>query len=495
PRAKFGSGAQRPLTLCPAKVYDYSSHHVQPAGPRSQPNPACLSAFSQFRRFQEVTLLRFHEIAGNHNVSQDADAQLERLRGRQEALESAANETHAATRQELGRLRAQLKKLRRKTGEQEARLTALQEAWQESTAGAQRQEALLADLARDVASQREAGRAVRAAQQSLQKALEGVQDALKSQGSNRLMALSQDHGEQSAVPTARALPLPELEADAASLLDPQALRQPASVQGRVPEGPLQGLRQPGAGSSRASSGGIPPPPPRATVPCVTRLLMASLFLFPLPVCNVGSMLVFPNASTENFAVIQPGPRTSLLELSVCSWVRTPAGYLGTILSYATEENDNKLVLHGRDVAPRSAVHFVIGDPAFRELPVGRVLDGTWHHLCTIWSSIQGRYWFFVDRRLVSMGSRFRRGYEIPPGGSLILGQEQDVLGGGFEPSEAFVGFLAGFAMWDRALSPGEVSGLAVGSGLPRGPLLTLADVSALHGSVRKVNCTCLELCL
>lgn len=207
------------------------------------------------------------------------------------------------------------------------------------------------------------------------------------------------------------------------------------------------------------------------------------------------MLVFPNASTENFAAFQPSLQTSLLELSLCSWVRTSARYLGTILSYATEENDNKLVLHGRDAAPRNSIHFVIGDPAFRELPVGAVLDGRWHHVCVIWSSLQGRYWFYLDRRLASLGSNFRKGYEIPPQGSLLLGQEQDTLGGGFESSESFVGLLAGFAMWGRALLPGEVSSIALGEGLPRGTVLTLANVSMLSGSVRKVDCTCLEHCL
>lgn len=213
------------------------------------------------------------------------------------------------------------------------------------------------------------------------------------------------------------------------------------------------------------------------------------------VCNVDSMLFFPNASTENFATFTPGFQAGLLELSLCSWVSTSANYLGTILSYATEDNDNKLVLHGRDAAPRNSIHFVIGDPAFRELPVGRILDGKWHHICVIWSSIQGRYWFYVDRRLASMGSKFQKGYEIPPKGSLVLGQEQDTMGGGFEPSESFVGYLAGLAIWDRALSPGEVSGIAIGRGLPRGTIFTLANISALHGALQKVNCTCLEHCL
>ncbi|XP_040296371.1 pentraxin-4 [Bufo bufo] len=216
---------------------------------------------------------------------------------------------------------------------------------------------------------------------------------------------------------------------------------------------------------------------------------------PATLCNVDSMLIFPNSSTENFATFGKGLREPLHELSICSWVKTNVSYVGTILSYATEENDNKLVLHGRHGATYDSLHFVIGDPAFRELPLVPLADGSWHHTCFIWSSIQGKYWFYVDRRLIVIGSKFQKGYEIPPGGSLVLGQEQDTLGGGFDSSEAFVGQLAGFAMWNRALTPGEVSGIATGKGLPRGTILTIADASSLHGSVERVDCTCLEHCL
>nr|XP_013795413.1 PREDICTED: pentraxin-4 [Apteryx mantelli mantelli] len=212
------------------------------------------------------------------------------------------------------------------------------------------------------------------------------------------------------------------------------------------------------------------------------------------ICNVGSVLLFPNTSTENVAVFHRGLRAGLRALSLCAWVNTPVPYLGTLLSYATEDNDNKLVVHGRDRGLPGSVHFVIGDPEFRELPVARLLDGKWHHLCLIWSSDQGKYRFYVDRRLLAAGSGFQQGYEIPAGGSLVLGQEQDEVGGDFDPSEAFVGQLAGLALWSRALMPGEVASMATGQGLPPGPLLTLADAS-LQGWVRRVECACLERCL
>ena len=211
-------------------------------------------------------------------------------------------------------------------------------------------------------------------------------------------------------------------------------------------------------------------------------------------CDVGPVLVFPNASTQNVAFLSPGFASGLRTLSVCSWVRMASGHLGTLLSYATEENDNKLVLHGRDSLVPGSVHFVIGDPAFRELPLQPLLDGRWHHVCIIWTSTLGRYWVHVDRRLVATGSRFREGYEIPPGGSLVLGQEQDSMGGGFDSFEAFVGSMAGLAIWDRALVPGEVAKLATGREVPEGTILTLADAQWVGGFVQRANCSCLELC-
>lgn len=216
----------------------------------------------------------------------------------------------------------------------------------------------------------------------------------------------------------------------------------------------------------------------------------SLFL----VCSRGPVFVFPNASTENVVFLSPGFRKALRALSFCSWIRVTSGHLGTLLSYATQENDNKLVLHGRDSLVPGTMHFVIGDPAFRELPLQPLLDSQWHHICVIWTSIQGRYWLYIDRRLVATGSHFREGYEIPPGGSLVLGQEQDSVGGGFDSAETFVGSMSGLAIWDRALVPREIANLVTGKELPAGAILTLANTTLVGGVVQRTNCPCLEHC-
>uniref|UniRef100_G1NA36 Pentraxin family member n=1 Tax=Meleagris gallopavo TaxID=9103 RepID=G1NA36_MELGA len=176
----------------------------------------------------------------------------------------------------------------------------------------------------------------------------------------------------------------------------------------------------------------------------------------------------------------------LWELSFCTWLLTPAPHLGTVLSYTSEAKGSKLALHGDH--PGSAC-FVIGDTEFRQLSVTPLLDGKWHHLCLTWSSSHGQYRFYVDRRLLAAGSGFQQGYEVPAGGSLVLGQQQS-RSGDFVP---FLGQLAGLALWSRVLLPGEVASMATGQGLPHGPLLTLANAT-LQGEVRRGRCACLQNC-
>lgn len=212
-----------------------------------------------------------------------------------------------------------------------------------------------------------------------------------------------------------------------------------------------------------------------------------------PACRTGAVLLFPTTSAERVAVLGPVAHRGLRALSFCTWLATPAPRLGALLSYATVGGASELALHDRGGDLLGSVRFIIGDGQFRELPVTPLLDGKWHHFCLTWTSSQGRYRFYVDRRLLAAGSGFQRGYEIPAGGSLALGQWQGHPGMDVGTAAAFAGHLAGLALWRRALLPGEVARMATGRGLPRRPLLTLADAS-LQGGVRRVACPCLGHC-
>lgn len=77
---------------------------------------------------------------------------------------------------------------------------------------------------------------------------------------------------------------------------------------------------------------------------------------------------------------------------------------------------------------------------------------------------------------------------------MVLGQEQDSVGGGFDPAEGFAGRMAGFRVWNRVLSPSEVEGVAEGRGVPRGVVLSMEEIKEVHGEVQRVACECLEHC-
>ncbi|KAF0878813.1 AGRD2 protein, partial [Crocuta crocuta] len=71
-----------------------------------------------------------------------------------------------------------------------------------------------------------------------------------------------------------------------------------------------------------------------------------------------------------------------------------------------------------------------------------------------------------------------RGHPVPAGGILVLGQDQDSLGGGFSARDAFSGNLTDFHLWARALSPAQLR-RARACAPPRGGLLFRWDLGAL----------------
>ncbi|KAM9584342.1 LOW QUALITY PROTEIN: pentraxin-4 [Trichechus inunguis] len=472
------------LMLVPMYLHTASSQEARPPGPRKPFFERLWRLEEQFQRFQEVTLTHLQGIASNYNVSYNIDTRFRSLAQENQAMALALNQSQAAVQGDLGHLKTWVRKTQQRGRKVDAKLLALDLALSEGTQ----------QHAQERKEQKAQGDAVSGLAldvRALQDTLANLMQLMHSQGA-RLAALEGQL--QAARPdTTAPSPTPALTPPQWLIPNPLQLqgdrqvlpalpghrKPPQDIPGRLPVtwGPAGVASQEAPREAIADLGD----PQRAWPP-----------QRPGEICNVGPVLVFPNASTENVVFLRPGFLVGLRALSVCSWVRTASGHPGTLLSYATEENDNKLVLHGRDSLVPGSVHFVIGDPAFRELPLQPLLDGRWHHLCVIWTSTQGRHWLYVDRRLVATSSRFREGYEIPPGGSLA-GQEQDTVGGGFDSAEAFVGSVAGLAIWGRALAPGEVSSLATRKAVPTGALLTLANAESAGGFVQRVTGTCLEL--
>ena len=78
-------------------------------------------------------------------------------------------------------------------------------------------------------------------------------------------------------------------------------------------------------------------------------------------------------------------------------------------------------------------------------------DGKWHAICVTWDNENGTYQFFKDGAMEKQGTDFMKGYTIKAGGSLVLGQDQDNVGGGFKSSECFRGTLTNVNVWSYVL--------------------------------------------
>ena len=67
------------------------------------------------------------------------------------------------------------------------------------------------------------------------------------------------------------------------------------------------------------------------------------------------------------------------------------------------------------------------------------------------------------------------GHVIPGGGVLVLGQEQDELGGGFDLSQSFRGQMTGVQLWNFVLPRDEIKQLQTSCQNAQGNVLAWSD--------------------
>ncbi|PKK24483.1 pentraxin 4, long [Columba livia] len=414
-KAPGSSMAGTVLPLCLLLAAAMQGGLTQAPRPAARPGPLLLRLRrleEQLHRLQEVTLSHLQSIAGNYNISYNIDGRFQVLAEQVEAAAAA----QAALGAELARLASAGRRLHRRLKRLERTPHGLPDAaqsWEQEPQGW---------VAPSTASPQH----------------------LKARWWQQLR--QEKHHPLPADAGPGGAPEEDADPPGDAALEPQAMAPALLTMTMVTQEQPPAPQQP-------AEGRYSPPAPAPTP----------------PPCHTGSVLLFPNTSAENVAILGPGLHGGLQALSLCAWLATPAPHLGALLSYVTEDGSSKLAMRDHSGDLPGSARFVIGDGFFRELPVMPLLDGKWHHLCLTWSSSQGRYRFYVDRRLLAAGS----------------GWEKDHPGKGSSTAEAFVGHLAGLALWSRALLPGEVASMATGQGLPRRPLLTLADAS-LQGGVRRV---------
>ena len=72
----------------------------------------------------------------------------------------------------------------------------------------------------------------------------------------------------------------------------------------------------------------------------------------------------------------------------------------------------------------------------------------------------GTYQFFKDGAIVKQETDFMKGYTSKAGGSLVLGQEQDNVGGGFAKTQGFRGTMDNVNVWSYVLPKKAIIGFS-----------------------------------
>ncbi|CAL8264725.1 neuronal pentraxin-1 [Gadus morhua] len=166
-------------------------------------------------------------------------------------------------------------------------------------------------------------------------------------------------------------------------------------------------------------------------------------------------LTFPLRTNYMYAKVKKS-LPEMYALTVCMWLKSNASPgVGTPFSYAVPGQANELVLIEWGNNP---MELLVNDKVAK-LPF-IINDGKWHHICVTWTTRDGVWEAFQDGVMRGSGENLAPYHPIKPQGLLILGQEQDTYGGGFDATQAFVGDLANFHIWDRKLSVGEIYNLS-----------------------------------
>ena len=112
-------------------------------------------------------------------------------------------------------------------------------------------------------------------------------------------------------------------------------------------------------------------------------------------------------------------------------------------------------------------------------------DDTWQHVCLTWENTQGVAKLYKDGQFAGqVTNNATENFTLTAGGFLVLGQDQDSIGGGFIRRQTLRGRLASVNMWDKVLSESDIAAQYTNCSVPYGSVLNWSVFKNLtHGNV------------
>ncbi|XP_077327321.1 C-reactive protein-like [Lithobates pipiens] len=164
----------------------------------------------------------------------------------------------------------------------------------------------------------------------------------------------------------------------------------------------------------------------------------------------GKVFVFPKETNTAHVILRPTITKPLQEVSVCLRSYTDLSRPYSTFSLATPGKDNAFLFF---LQPPNTFSMHINQEVTHFKMDSESLD--WRHICVTWDSDTGVIQLWVNGKLYPRKASMK-GSSIAPEDSIVLGQEQDSIGGGFDPKQSFVGEISDVHMWDNILTSEDV---------------------------------------
>lgn len=158
------------------------------------------------------------------------------------------------------------------------------------------------------------------------------------------------------------------------------------------------------------------------------------------------------SSASDYAILGKNALSGVDDFTVSVWNKSSSNDSRALLSGARVGNDNELFYwFSRSTSFNSARK---GRTQLR-VSVSNIADNSWHHL--VWQHKNSVSCLFIDGTLNGCQPREKSGRLIVE--SLILGQDQDNVGAGFDANQDWEGVLDELIIFRRALSSSEISSI------------------------------------
>ncbi len=160
--------------------------------------------------------------------------------------------------------------------------------------------------------------------------------------------------------------------------------------------------------------------------------------------------IYLDGGTDSYLIRNPFNGFPSSEITAYFWMETnDTGNNGVPISYAsTATADDFAVMNYRNLRV-----YVADDPIVPGLAFN---DGAWHAVAVTWKSVGGEVNIYDNGISEYSNTSLAEGNTITDGGSFVIGQDQDSVGGGFSPNQSFIGTIDEIMLFSRVLNPGEI---------------------------------------